>query len=268
MSMELRNFKALNDVADTSDYIAMLEAFDAIPQLRELKEIARQRSGIGNGQSVLDIGCGFGLETLRLAEVAGPDVSVHGLDKSEFFIAEAKRRAETKNLRIDFQTGDATNLPFDDGSFDYVRAERLLIYLKDFQSVIAEMRRVLKPGGHLALIEPDFSTVTINVANRTLFRKVIEYEIAHAVEQSWLPGPLNSALQDLGFQNIECASRALIFQQDLGAAYFKSLGVHAQEAGTITENENLEWQQSIDRLRKTGQIFATVGYFLFTATRP
>ncbi|MES0879559.1 methyltransferase domain-containing protein [Roseibium sp. SCP14] len=266
--MELRNFKALNNLADTSDYVAMLEAFDTIPQLRELKEIARERGGIASGKSVLDIGCGFGLETLRLAEIAGPEGRVNGLDKSDAFIAEARRRAEAAGHPINYQIGDATSLPFEDSSFDCVRAERLLIYLKNFQSVIAEMKRVLKPGGHLALIEPDISTITINVTDRALLRKVIDYEIAHAVEQSWLPGPLNTTLQDLGYQDIECASRALIFRQDLGAAYFKSLGVHAEEAGAITEAENREWQQSIDRLREKGQIFATVGYFLFTATRP
>ncbi|MES0808061.1 methyltransferase domain-containing protein [Roseibium sp. SCPC15] len=266
--MELRNFKALNNLADTSDYVAMLEAFDAIPQLRELKEIARQRGGIANGKSVLDIGCGFGLETVRLAQLVGPEGHVNGLDKSDAFIAEARRRAEAVSCRVTYQSGDATNLSFEDASFDCVRAERLLIYLKDFQSVLAEMRRVLRPGGHLALIEPDFSTITINVADRELLRKVIDYEIAHAVEQSWLPGPLNSALEQLGFQNIKCDSRALIFQQDLGATYFKSLGVHAEEAGAITDTENQEWQRSIDRLRETGQIFATVAYFLFTASHP
>ncbi|MCV0428961.1 MAG: hypothetical protein K5905_26195, partial [Roseibium sp.] len=89
-----------------------------------------------------------------------------------------------------------------------------------------------------------------------------------AVEQGWLPGPLNSALRELGIQNLECASRVLIFQQDLAAAYFNSLGVHAEEAGAISEDEGKEWQQSIDRLREKGEIFATIGYFLFTASRP
>ncbi|MCV0427836.1 MAG: methyltransferase domain-containing protein, partial [Roseibium sp.] len=172
--MELRKFKALNDVADTADYIAILEAFDAIPQLQELKELARRRGGIAPGKTVLDIGCGFGLETLRLAQIVGPDGNICGLDKSDAFVAEAKRRADAGNCRIQYQTGDAVNLPFEDESFDCVRAERILIYLNDFKSAVAEMLRVLKPGGHLALIEPDFSTLTINVTNRTLLRQVID----------------------------------------------------------------------------------------------
>ncbi|MEM9635551.1 MAG: methyltransferase domain-containing protein [Pseudomonadota bacterium] len=266
--MELRNFKALNDVTDTAEYVAMLEMFDAIPQLQELKELARYRSGIVPGKSVLDVGCGFGLETLRLAGIVGAEGRIVGLDKSDDFIGEARRRAEAAGCRIDYRTGAAQELPFEDGSFDCVRAERLLIYLKDFSLAVAEMRRVLKPGGSLALIEPDFSTSTINVKNRRLLRRVMDYEIAHAVEQSWLPGPLSIALQHLGFREIECATRVLVFPQELAASYFQGLGIHAEEAGTISKDEMKEWQTEIDRLKANGQIFATICYFLFTATRP
>lgn len=267
--MELRHFKAMNKVHDTSGYVAALEAFDSIPQLRELKVLARQRGGIVPGGSVLDIGCGFGLETLRLADEIGSTGTIAGVDISPDFIAEARTRAEKAGAAaIDYQVGDAHNLPFEDGTFDSVRAERMLIYLKDVSSALAEMNRVLKPGGRLALIEPDFSTNTINIGNRHLMRRIVDHETAVAVEQSWLPGPLAVALSAIGFNTIEIATRVLIFPQELGATYFKSIGVHAQEAGVISGVELTEWQDDIDRLRDKDQVFATIGYFLFTATAP
>ena len=108
---------------------------------------------------MLDVGCGFGLETLRLAALARPG-RVVGIDKSADFIAEAKARAAAASLAIDFDVGDADALPYPDASFDCVRAERLLIYLTDPAKAVAEMKRVAKPGGRIALIEPDFGTTT------------------------------------------------------------------------------------------------------------
>ena len=126
-------------------YVAALEAFDAIPELQELKLLGHQRGGIAPGKSVLDVGCGFGLETLRLADLAKPGRIV-GLDKSADFIVEAKARAAAAKLAIEFDVGDAETLPYPDGSFDCVRAERLLIYLTDPAKAVAEMKRVAKPG--------------------------------------------------------------------------------------------------------------------------
>ncbi|MEL7526985.1 MAG: hypothetical protein AAFN16_14505 [Pseudomonadota bacterium] len=60
----------------------------------------------------------------------------------------------------------------------------------------------------------------------------------------------------------------LIFPQGLGATCFKGIGAHAKQAGVITPLEHTEWRDDIDRLRNKDQVFATIGYFLFTATAP
>ncbi|WP_395175131.1 methyltransferase domain-containing protein [Roseibium alexandrii] len=266
--MELSKFKALNDVDSVNAYISALEAFDGIAELQELKDLARVRGGVAEGKSILDVGCGFGLETRRLAEAVGAQGSVCGLDKSADFITEAQRRAEAAGQSIDYQTGDAAALPFGEGSFDCVRAERILIYLSDFSAALSEMRRVLKPSGKIAMIEPDFSTNTINISNRALARRVLDHEIETAVENSFLPGPLVVALGNLGFANIEISSRALIFPQDLAASYFSSLAVNALKSSKITTGENEAWQTELDDLKAHNAIFATISYFLFTADAP
>lgn len=89
-----------------------------------------------------------------------------------------------------------------------------------------------------------------------------------AVEQSWLPGPLAVVLTQAVFRSIEIAARVLIFPLDHCATYFKSISVHAKEAGVVTAADLTEWQDDIDRLRNKDQVFATIGYFLFTATAP
>jgi SAM-dependent methyltransferase len=127
-TVQLHAFTDLDHVASIKPYVAALEAFDVLPQLQELKVLARERARVGDGTTVLDVGCGFGLESLRLARLIGPGGRVTGIDKSADFIADAKARAAAAKLAIDFRVGDAEDLPFADASFDVARAERVLVY--------------------------------------------------------------------------------------------------------------------------------------------
>src|SRR5262245_42402192 len=99
--LSLNAFTAIDDVERATTYIGALEAFNRAEQLQELKLL--ERSSIPVGSAVLDVGCGFGLETLALAHKAGPGATVCGLDKSEHFIAEAKRRAAALGLSIEYR---------------------------------------------------------------------------------------------------------------------------------------------------------------------
>jgi SAM-dependent methyltransferase len=261
--LSLKQFTAIDRAPNSQTYVAALEAFDAIGQLQELKELARAL--IHPGSTVLDVGCGFGLETVRLARLVAPNGSVAGIDKSADFIAEAARRAGAAELRIDFKVGDADALPYADASFADVRAERVLIYLKEPRRAVAEMKRVARPGGSLALIEPDFGTTTVNLADRALVRRVMAHEADTAVVQSWLPGQLSGILADGGFSNIAVATRVVIFPPALGAEYFGDVGRRPAKDGAISDGELDAWLSGISDLSQHGRLFGTVGYFLFTA---
>lgn len=261
--LSLKSFTAVDRSGDPGLYMRALEAFDSIPQLQELKEI--ERGLVRPSSGVLDVGCGFGLETLRLARLAGSGGRVAGVDKSADFIAEARRRAAADGLAIDFGVGDAAALACEDAAFDHVRAERLLIYLDDPARTAAEMRRVARPGGSLAFIEPDLGTTTVNLPDRAAVRRAIAHEADTAVAHSWLPGRLAGMLDDLGLKDVAVATRVLIFPPDLAAEYFGSVGRGAHADGALSDRELDDWLAGIADLRRRGRLFGTVGYFLFTA---
>ncbi|MBL8908684.1 MAG: methyltransferase domain-containing protein [Rhizobiales bacterium] len=261
--ISLKSFTALDRVGDVEAYVRALEAFDDIPQLQELKRIARDM--IRPGSSLLDVGCGFGLETVRLARIVGQAGRVAGIDKSVDFILQAKQRAAAAGLAIDYRAGEAQALPYADASFEIVRAERLLIYLKDWQKAVAEMKRVARPGASLAFIEPEFGTTTINLPDRALVRRVMAHEADTAVVVSWLPGQLYYALSDLGLRDVAVSTRVVLFPQDLAAVYFADVGRNAKKDGAISEAELSAWLSAIGDLHKRGRLFGSVGYFLFTA---
>jgi ubiquinone/menaquinone biosynthesis C-methylase UbiE len=264
-NVSLKNFEHLDDVEDAATYIHALEIFDAQAEIQELKAIAIERTGVIPGRSVIDVGCGFGLETLRLAKRVGPTGSVTGLDLSAVFLAEARRRASAANLTIDFRQGDAAHLPFTDGSFDIGRAERLLIYLDDPGAAVSELKRVVRPGGSIALIEPDFETNAINVADRALTRRIVQHECDFGVRQGWLVRSLKGMLEDNGFSHIQIATRVVLYDTDLAAGYFTRLGHNAYQAKTIDADELAAWTRAIAERHERRRLFCSISYYLFTA---
>ncbi len=216
--VQLHAFTDLDRVPSIKPYVAALEAFDALPQLQQLRVLARERARIGAGSTVLDVGCGFGLESLRLARLVEPGGKVTGIDKSADFISEAQARAKAAKLAIDFEVDDADALPFAGASFEVARAERVLVYLPDPKRALAEMRRVTRQGGMITAIEPDFGTNEINLPDRALVRRVLDHECDANVPHGLLVRDLRGLMLDVGLHDIEIDTRIVIFTPDLAAA--------------------------------------------------
>jgi SAM-dependent methyltransferase len=108
----------------------------------------------GDG-TVLDVGCGTGEITSRLAE-RFPRASFVGIDLDEAHLEKARARCARFGSRVRFQGGDALALPFNDSTFHLVVCRHLVQAVPDAAGVLAEMRRVLRPGGRLHLIAEDY----------------------------------------------------------------------------------------------------------------
>lgn len=99
------------------------------------------------GMRVLDFGCGPGTISVGLAEAVKPG-ELFGVDMEASQIKIARAAAEAGGHRnAVFQTADVTSLPFEDDSFDVAHCHAVLMHAPDTAAVLAEARRVLKPGG-------------------------------------------------------------------------------------------------------------------------
>lgn len=104
------------------------------------------------GQRLLDIACGPGLLTLEAAEILGREGRAIGIDIADKMIEVARRKAAQQRLtNVEFQRMDAEQLEFDDETFDAVTAGLAVFHFPDPERALAEMHRVLKPGGRIAL---------------------------------------------------------------------------------------------------------------------
>jgi len=103
------------------------------------------------GDRVLDVACGTGIVARRAAPRVGEDGSVVGFDINDGMLAVAKEAAADIHPSIEWRQGDATDLPFADERFDAVCCQQALQFFDDPVAAVGEMRRVLTPGGRVAL---------------------------------------------------------------------------------------------------------------------
>jgi SAM-dependent methyltransferase len=112
------------------------------------------------GVSVLDVGSGPGTITVDMARLVAPG-DVLGIDTSDQVVADAAGLAADNGLaNVSFRVADAYRLDLPDDAFDVVHAHQVLQHLADPVAALREMRRVLKPGGILAVRDVDYGATT------------------------------------------------------------------------------------------------------------
>jgi ubiquinone/menaquinone biosynthesis C-methylase UbiE len=110
------------------------------------------------GDVLLDVGCGTGTITADLADAVSPG-RVSAVDSSPEAIGEARRRLRRRD-NVDLAVADVYELDFADGSFDVVHAHQVLQHLADPVGALAQMRRVCRSSGLVAVRDADYAAMT------------------------------------------------------------------------------------------------------------
>jgi demethylmenaquinone methyltransferase / 2-methoxy-6-polyprenyl-1,4-benzoquinol methylase len=117
------------------------------------RQRAVDRAEVGPGSDALDVCCGTGDLALELRRQIGPDGRVVGCDFSEPMLVQARRKSGELGLPVEFGWADALDLPYGDASFDAVTIGFGARNLADLERGMAEMARMLRPGGRLVILE-------------------------------------------------------------------------------------------------------------------
>ncbi|WP_240375598.1 demethylmenaquinone methyltransferase [Bacillus piscicola] len=139
------------NIYDKYDYMNSVISF----QLHRLwRKDTMKHMAVRPGSSALDICCGTADWTIQLAQAAGPGGSVTGIDFSHNMLSIGRRKIKELGIEnVELVEGNAMSLPYDDNSFDYVTIGFGLRNVQDYQTVLEEMHRVLKPGGLAVCLE-------------------------------------------------------------------------------------------------------------------
>ena len=139
------------------------EVLNALPE-----EVLASYCGVGNpfslgpiqtGETVLDIGCGAGVDSIIAATMVGPDGKVVGMDLIPEMLERAKEDLRTTSLEnVTFQEGSAEDLPFPKDSFDVVVSNGVFNLVPDKARALKEVIRVLKPDGRFMLADQVLTT--------------------------------------------------------------------------------------------------------------
>jgi len=120
---------------------------------RSLAPLLVEFAGVGDGEGVLDVGCGTGALTDAIA-AAAPSCRIVGIDRSEAYLAFA--RTHHREGRARFEVGDAEHLHFADAGFDRTLSLLILNFIPDPEKALHEMIRVTRPGGTIAAAVWDY----------------------------------------------------------------------------------------------------------------
>ena len=162
----------VDDDPNVSVLLATMDATAGWEATRRLRAWERDQLRPSDGQRLLDVGCGLGEAVLALAEDLGDKGEVVGVDVSEEMVRVARAKASAAGCRVRFTVGDACALDEPDDYFHVVRSERTLQWLTDPAAAVAEMARVVRPGGRISLIDTDWSTFAIDVGDDDLAERV------------------------------------------------------------------------------------------------
>jgi ubiquinone/menaquinone biosynthesis C-methylase UbiE len=242
--------------ADQIDYLLQAAATDAG---REYKDRLLSALDLRPGHRVLDVGCGPGTDLPALAEAVGATGSVIGIDHDPAMVDQALSRTAGYPC-VSISVGDAQRLDLDDASVDRARADRVLQHLVDPAAALVQLRRVLRPGGLVALAEPDWATLVIDDFDTATSRAYTDYVTTAVVRNATIGRQLARLLDGAGFDVASVDARVNLFRDRHGAEgilRISSVARRAWEAGALDEGAARAW---LTRLA-TGTFIAAFTFF-------
>lgn len=202
-----RRLEATAAGENAEPYAEYLRCASGVETIAAGKRARDRLLGLGPGGRALEVCCGLGEDARRLAGLVGPGGSVVGLDASRALLERARKDAS----ELTWVLGDAHQLPFENSSFDAARIERALQHVGEPERVLAEMVRVVRPGGIVLACEPDWGTLALSTERQDLadaLAATAEASIVHPRVGRALPG----LFVDRGLEGIEVAAETSVIR--------------------------------------------------------
>ena len=232
------------------------------------------------GMRILDFGCGPGTMTVGLARAVEPG-EVHGIDIEESQVDLARSAAGAGgHSNVHFHVGDVTDLPFEDNFFDVAHCHAVLMHVPDTAKTLAEVKRVLKPGGVISSREVIVGSCFLEPGHEDTveawgtFGRLLAGNGGHPQ----MGKELKQAFLDAGFTDIRTTASFdsfggaddVAFLHKFICDWFFSPQVTAviTNYGLATEEKLAEWRAAIDAWKDMAGAFGALAFGEAVAMKP
>ena len=246
-----------------------LEAVYLGPDIVAQRKDTLRRLSVTDGENVLDIGSGPGFLATAMADAVGPSGKVVGIDISKQMVDRAASNAS--HPWVSYQVGDATELPFEDNSFDVVVSTQVAEYVPDIEAFCSEVYRVLKPDGRGLILATDWDAVCWHSENPERMERVLKAFAPHCAD-SRLPRTLAARLQKSGLVVDDVTYFPIVnvnrYEGCYGAMIVPFIKAYVSSQNSIPMEELELWSNEQAELDDRGEHFFSTGRFSFAISKP
>ncbi len=256
----------------------------------EFQVLLRRRSAANNasqllprlssGMRLLDVGCGPGTISMGLADVVAPGEFI-GVDIEESQIEMARAAASAGGHKnAEFEVADAVNLPFESNSFDVVHAHATVMHVPDTSAAVAEMMRVLRPGGIISCRDMILSSCFTEPRHGDfeiawqVFGKLLSANGGHPEMGKEIKGVLHAA----GFSDIAVSASFECFAAKEDVDFFHGFAqgwffsdqtmAAAEKIGVASAEDMDRWRGLLDQWQADPAAFSTIAWGAALGVKP
>jgi SAM-dependent methyltransferase len=251
---------------------ARLEARGQHPFFRRVIDEYMAELAPTGSEAILDLGCGTGVAARTIARRPEVTRPITAIDISAHFVEMGRRLAREEGLdrRIDFHVGDAHSIGLPEGGFDIVIMHTLISHVADPAEVLAEGRRLLRPGsGRLVVFDGDYASLTFATeapdGGEATDRAVQTMVVANPRVMRLMPRLLAEADFDLRWSRGYLT--ADIGRADFFAPSVASFRVLLPRAGTMSEAEAAAFADRLEHASAENRFFAASNFYTYLARR-
>jgi ubiquinone/menaquinone biosynthesis C-methylase UbiE len=246
----------------------VLETRGADEQQQAMRRVFLADIGFPPAARVLEVGCGTGVLTRRLAD-RGEVRTVIGVDNAPTLLARA-RELSGGSVDVRFREADARSLPFEDAEFDVVVFDSTLSHVPRAATAVEEAFRVLVPGGRLAAFDGDYATTTVALSDHDPVQACVDAMVASSVTDRWLVRRLPAIARRAGFEVLSFRSHGFA---EIGSGEYMLTIVDRgadlmQSRGDVTGETAAGLKAEARRRVEAGTFFGHIAYGSLVARKP
>ncbi|MCW3036895.1 MAG: hypothetical protein JWM17_2207 [Actinobacteria bacterium] len=253
------------DEATAQQWAEVLELRATNPSQIQLRADLIAAAWLKPGDTVVEVGCGTGITLVDLTVAVGPGGRTLGFEPQPLFAELARRRLGERGLeRASVEIGTAEAIPLGDATVDAAVAQTVLVHVPGAAAALAEMCRVVRPGGRVASIDQDGDALVIDHPDKALTRRLVVFSSDQRFADGWTGRRLPRMFRTAGLGDVTVTMRCHLETEPGNFLHVMALRLaeNALEAGVITEAEWRSWTAGLAELAESGSFFASSNYYV------